>query len=205
MTYRNAVHGSTVRPEVDKAKIETAVRMILEAIGEDPQREGLLDTPRRVAEAYAEMCAGMRDNVERHLQVFFQEDHDELVLVRDIPFYSLCEHHLLPFFGKAHIAYIPSGGRVTGLSKLARVVEAYARRLQMQERMTAQIADTLMEHLKPQGVAVVLEAEHLCMSMRGIAKPGAKTVTSAVRGVVRRDPKTRAEVLALIHGQRSAG
>ncbi|HEY8497080.1 MAG TPA: GTP cyclohydrolase I FolE [Limnochordales bacterium] len=187
-------------PQVDKKKIETAVRMILEAIGEDPEREGLLETPRRVAEAYAEMCAGMREDVERHLEVYFQEEHDELVLVRDIPFYSLCEHHLLPFFGKAHIAYIPTDGRVTGLSKLARVVEAYARRLQMQERMTKQIADALMAHLKPQGVAVVLEAEHLCMSMRGVKKPGSKTVTSAMRGVFRKDQKTRAEVLALIFG-----
>ncbi|OUM98970.1 MAG: GTP cyclohydrolase I FolE [Firmicutes bacterium ZCTH02-B6] len=186
--------------EVDKRKIETAVRMILEAIGEDPEREGLVDTPRRVAEAYAELCAGMRENVERHLEVYFQEEHDELVLVRDIPFYSLCEHHLLPFFGKAHIAYIPRDGRVTGLSKLARVVEAYARRLQMQERLTKQIADALMTHLKPQGVAVVLEAEHLCMSMRGVKKPGSKTVTSAMRGIFRKDEKTRAEVLALIFG-----
>ncbi|HLT59097.1 MAG TPA: GTP cyclohydrolase I FolE [Limnochordales bacterium] len=195
-----AQHIETHVPPVDTAKIEAAVRMILEAIGEDPQREGLIDTPRRVAAAYAELCAGMRDDVQRHLQVHFQEDHDELVLVRDIPFFSLCEHHLLPFFGKAHIAYIPRDGRVTGLSKLARVVEAFARRLQMQERMTAQIADTLMEHLKPLGVAVVIEAEHLCMSMRGIQKPGAKTVTSAVRGLCRTDEKTRAEVMALIRG-----
>jgi len=185
-------------PAVDTAKIETAVRLILEAIGEDPERAGLIDTPRRVAAAYAELTAGMRDDVERHLAVYFQEDHDELVLVRDIPFYSLCEHHLLPFFGKAHIAYLPQGGRVTGLSKLARVVDAFARRLQMQERMTAQIADTLMEHLQPLGVAVVIEAEHLCMTMRGIRKPGSKTVTSAVRGTCRTDEKTRAEVLALI-------
>jgi len=194
-------HETAARvPQVDKKKIETAVRMILEAIGENPEREGLVETPRRVAEAYAEMCAGMREDVGRHLEVYFQEEHDELVLVRDIPFYSLCEHHLLPFFGKAHIAYIPSEGRVTGLSKLARVVEAYARRLQMQERMTKQIADALMAHLKPQGVAVVLEAEHLCMSMRGVKKPGSRTVTSAMRGIFRKDEKTRAEVLALIFG-----
>ncbi|HEY8417985.1 MAG TPA: GTP cyclohydrolase I FolE [Limnochordales bacterium] len=187
---------------IDTAKIEMAVRLILEALGEDPQRPGLIDTPRRVAAAYAELCAGMYEKVERHLEVYFQENHDELVLVRDIPFYSLCEHHLLPFYGKAHIAYIPQDGRVTGLSKLARVVEGFARRLQMQERMTAQIADTLMEHLKPLGVAVVLEAEHLCMTMRGIRKPGSVTVTSAVRGTCRTDEKTRAEVLALIQGHR---
>ncbi|MBO8141585.1 MAG: GTP cyclohydrolase I FolE [Firmicutes bacterium] len=186
---------------VDKAKIQAAVRMILEAIGEDPEREGLVDTPRRVADAYAELCKGAYEDVRRHLEVYFQSDHDEMVLVRDIPFYSLCEHHLLPFFGKAHVAYIPRDGRVTGLSKLARVVEAFARRLQMQERMTSQIADTLMEHLRPLGVAVVIEAEHLCMSMRGIQKPGSKTITSAVRGAFRTDDKTRAEAFALLRGR----
>lgn len=182
----------------DREKIEQAVRMILEAVGEDPNREGLLDTPARVARMYEEVLAGMHDDGARHLEVHFEADHDEMVLVRDIAFYSLCEHHLLPFFGKAHVAYIPKNGRVTGLSKLARVVQAYAKRLQMQERMTSQIADTLMKHLQPLGVAVVVEAEHLCMSMRGVRQPGSRTITSAVRGVFRTDKRTRDEAFALI-------
>ncbi len=182
----------------DRAKIEHAVRLILEAIGEDPTRQGLRDTPRRVAEMYEEIFAGLEEDVAHHLDVIFEEDHEELVLVKDIPFYSMCEHHFLPFLGKAHVAYIPAEGRVTGLSKLARVVEGMARRPQMQERLTAQIADLLMEKLRPHGVAVVIEAEHLCMSMRGIRKPGHKTVTSAVRGIFHSDEKTRAETLALM-------
>ncbi|MFS8628659.1 MAG: GTP cyclohydrolase I FolE [Limnochordales bacterium] len=182
----------------DRDAIERAVRMILEAIGEDPNREGLVDTPARVARMYEEVLSGMHEDPARHLEVYFDANHEEMVLVRDITFYSLCEHHLLPFFGKAHVAYIPKNGRVTGLSKLARVVQAYARRLQMQERMTSQIADTLMKHLQPLGVAVVVEAEHLCMSMRGVRQPGALTVTSAVRGIFLTDERTRAEAFALI-------
>lgn len=184
--------------KVDQKKIEQAVRMILEAVGEDPEREGLRETPRRVAEMYGEVFAGLHCDPHAELEVFFNEEHDELILVRDIRFYSMCEHHLLPFFGQAHLAYIPSDGRLTGLSRLARVVEMVARRPQMQERMTAQIADTLMQGLRPQGVCVVIEAEHLCMSMRGINKPGTLAVTSAVRGIFRTDAKTRSEAMALI-------
>lgn len=194
MSDRNTV----AKPFVDKEKAAAAVRLLLEAVGEDPDREGLLNTPMRVARMYEEVLAGRQDDGSTHLEVIFDEGHDELVLVRDIGFYSLCEHHMVPFFGKAHVGYIPADGRVTGLSKLARVVQAYARRLQVQERMTAQIADTMMRHLKPKGVAIVVEAEHLCMSMRGVRQPGAKTMTSAVRGVFRTDERTRAEAFALI-------
>lgn len=183
---------------VDQEKIRTAVRMILEAIGEDPDRDGLKDTPDRVAQMYADIFRGLHEDIGKPLEVIFDEGHDEMVLVRDIPFYSMCEHHLLPFMGVAHVAYIPNKGRVTGLSKLARVVEGAARRPQMQERMTAAVADTLMERLQPKGVAVVIEAEHLCMSMRGIQKPGHKTITSAVRGVFRTDEKTRLEAFSLM-------
>jgi GTP cyclohydrolase I len=183
---------------VDQEKIRTAVRMILEAIGEDPDRDGLKDTPDRVAQMYADIFRGLHEDIGKPLEVIFDEGHDEMVLVRDIPFYSMCEHHLLPFMGVAHVAYIPGNGRVTGLSKLARVVEGAARRPQMQERMTAAVADTLMERLQPKGVAVVIEAEHLCMSMRGIQKPGHKTITSAVRGVFRTDEKTRLEAFSLM-------
>lgn len=183
---------------IDQERIREAVTMIIEAIGEDPNREGLADTPRRIAEMYAEIFSGLEEDVAQHLEVVFTEEHDEMVLVRDIPFYSMCEHHFLPFFGKAHVAYIPAGGRVTGLSKLARVVEGFARRPQMQERLTSQIADLLMEKLQPEGVAVVIEAEHLCMSMRGVKKPGSQTVTSALRGRFRTDPRTRTETFALI-------
>jgi GTP cyclohydrolase I len=183
---------------IDQERIREAVTMIIEAIGEDPNREGLADTPRRIAEMYAEIFSGLEEDVAQHLEVVFTEEHDEMVLVRDIPFYSMCEHHFLPFFGKAHVAYIPAGGRVTGLSKLARVVEGFARRPQMQERLTSQIADLLMEKLQPEGVAVVIEAEHLSMSMRGVKKPGSQTVTSAVRGRFRTDPRTRTETFALI-------
>ena len=179
-------------------QIEQAVRLILEAIGEDPNREGLLDTPKRVAKMYVEVFSGLTEDPKVHLQTVFSEDHEELVLVKDIPFYSMCEHHLVPFFGVAHVAYSPRGGKVTGLSKLARTVETVARRPQLQERITATVADAIMETLEPHGVMVVVEAEHMCMTMRGVKKPGAKTVTTAVRGTLATDDKARAEILALI-------
>lgn len=186
---------------VDQPRIERAVREILAAIGEDPDRNGLQETPKRVARAYAEFFAGLHQNPKDVLSVTFDLDHEELVLVKDIPFYSTCEHHLVPFHGSAHIGYIPSDeGKITGLSKLARLVEIYARRPQVQERLTTQIVDALMEHLQPKGAIVVIECEHMCMSMRGIRKPGAKTVTSAVRGQVR-DAATRAEAMSLILGR----
>jgi GTP cyclohydrolase IA len=183
---------------VNKEQIEHAVRLILEAIGEDPNREGLLDTPKRVAKMYEEVFAGLNEDPKEHFKTVFGEDHEELVLVKDIPFYSMCEHHLVPFYGKAHVAYIPKGGKVTGLSKLARAVEAVARRPQLQERITSTIADSIVETLEPHGVMVVVEAEHMCMTMRGVKKPGAMTVTSAVRGVLETDAAARAEVLSLI-------
>ncbi len=184
---------------VDRPRIEAAVREILAAIGEDPDRDGLLDTPARVARAYDEMYAGLHMNAADILSTTFDLDHEELVLVKDIPFYSTCEHHLVPFHGKAAVAYLPgAGGKVTGLSKLARVVDMFARRPQVQERLTAQIADSIMENLDARGAMVVIECEHMCMSMRGIQKPGAMTVTSAVRGQMRQ-PTTRAEVLSLIN------
>ena len=183
---------------VDQPRIASAVREILIAIGEDPDRDGLLGTPERVARAYAEMFAGLAENPADHLQAVFDIGHQELVLVKDIPLYSMCEHHLLPFHGVAHVGYIPSvNGRVTGLSKLARLVDVYARRLQVQERLTTQVADAMVRVLEPRGVIVVIECEHLCMSMRGVRKPGARTVTSAVRGSLR-EAATRAEVLSLI-------
>ncbi|GAB6935551.1 MAG: GTP cyclohydrolase I FolE [Calditerricola sp.] len=183
---------------IDHQKIEQAVRMILEAIGEDPDREGLRETPKRVARMYEEVFQGLFQDPEAYFSTVFSEDHEELVLVKDIPFYSMCEHHLVPFYGKAHVAYIPRGGRVVGLSKLARAVETVARRPQLQERITATVADTIMKKLDPHGVVVVIEAEHMCMTMRGVKKPGAVTVTSAVRGVFETDPAARAEVFALI-------
>lgn len=183
---------------VDQDKIKHAVRLILEAIGEDPDREGLKQTPRRVAQMYADLFWGLHEDIGKPLEVLFTEEHDEMIIVRDIWFYSMCEHHLLPFMGKAHVAYIPAGGKVTGLSKLARVVEGTARRPQMQERLTTQIADAMMNRLEPKGVAVVVEAEHLCMSMRGVQKPGHKTITSAVRGVFKTNEKTRIEALSLL-------
>jgi len=187
---------------VDAPRIEAAVREILAAIGEDPDRPGLQDTPARVARAYAETFAGLSQDPYDVLATTFDEDHDEMVLVKDIAMYSTCEHHLVPFHGVAHVGYIPGAdGRVTGLSKLARLVEVYARRPQVQERMTRQIADSLFEVLKPQGVIVVIEAEHLCMAMRGIRKPGSTTVTSAVRGIFRDNPKTRSEAMGLILGR----
>lgn len=183
---------------VDREKIEQAVRMILEAVGEDPSREGLLDTPARVARMYEEIFAGLNQDPGEYFSVIFSEDHEELVLVKDIPFYSLCEHHLVPFYGKAHVGYIPRGGRVTGLSKLARAIEAVARRPQLQERITSTVADAIVERLDPHGVIIVIEAEHMCMTMRGVQKPGAKTVTSAVRGVFAESAAARAEALSLI-------
>ncbi|MBU9723958.1 MULTISPECIES: GTP cyclohydrolase I FolE [Bacillaceae] len=185
---------------VDHKKIEQAVTMILEAIGEDPNREGLLDTPKRVAKMYGEVFEGLNQDPKEHFATVFGEDHEELVLVKDIPFYSMCEHHLVPFFGKAHIGYIPRGGKVTGLSKLARAVEAVTRRPQLQERITSTIADSIVETLEPLGVIVVVEAEHMCMTMRGVKKPGSQTVTSAVRGAFEKNAAARSEVLTLIKG-----
>jgi len=182
----------------DQPKIEKAVQMILEAIGEDPEREGLRETPARVARMYKEIFCGLYENPEVHLEKVFSEDHEEMVIVKDIPLYSMCEHHLLPFLGKAHVAYIPREGYVTGLSKLARVVEGFAKRPQLQERLTTQIADTLMRKLNAKGVLVVIEAEHMCMTFRGIRKPGSKTVTSAVRGLFQKSEATRAEAFSLI-------
>jgi GTP cyclohydrolase IA len=187
------------RPPIDQPRIERAVREILIAIGEDPDRDGLIDTPARVARAYAEQFSGLSQHPEDVLGTVFDADHDELILVRDIEVYSTCEHHLVTFFGRAHVAYIPNEkGQITGLSKLARLVDVYARRPQVQERMTSQIADALMRVLEPRGALVVIEAEHLCMSMRGVRKPGAKTVTSAVRGCIRDSASTRAEAMSLL-------
>lgn len=188
--------------EVDQAAIAAAVRQILVAVGEDPDREGLSETPARVGRLYAELFEGLRQSPEEILGSVFQEDeHREIVMVKDIPFYSMCEHHLIPFHGRAHVAYTPRG-TLTGLSKLARLVDTFARRPQMQERLTTQVADTLMEALEPFGVMVVIEAEHLCMSMRGIKKPGSTTVTSAVRGSFCDDDATRSEAMALLFGGR---
>lgn len=186
---------------IDKPRIEAAVREMLIAIGEDPDREGLLRTPRRVAEAYEELFAGLREDPRTHLSTTFDENHKEMVVLRDIPFASLCEHHLLPFTGTAHIGYIPRG-RIVGLSKLARLVEGYARRPQVQERLTSEIADALMAELQPDGCGVVIEAVHTCMTIRGIEKAGATMVTSAMRGGFRNRPETRAEFMAIIHGGR---
>ena len=189
--------------EVDLLRIERAIREILLAIGEDPDRDGLRDTPARVARAYAEQFAGLGQRPESVLTTVFDAGHDEMVLVRDIEVYATCEHHLIPFFGVAHVGYIPNEkGQLTGLSKLARLVDLYARRPQVQERMTSQIADGLMSVLEPSGVIVVIEAEHLCMAMRGVRKPGAKTVTSAVRGSFRDNTGTRAEAMSLLLGRR---
>jgi len=182
---------------IDIKKIEEAVKNILEAIGEDPNREGLKDTPKRVAKFYEEAFSGLSVDPQKNLDVEFSENHEEMVIVKEIPIYSMCEHHLLPFFGYAHIAYIPRG-KVTGLSKLARVAEDFARRPQLQERLTSQIADTIKNTLNPHGVLVVIEAEHMCMTIRGIKKPGSRTVTSAVRGIFRKNAATRAEAFSLI-------
>jgi len=183
---------------MDKKKIEKAIEDILEAIGEDSKRKDLIDTPKRVSEMYEEIFSGINQDPKKELEVVLDQKHNEIVLLKSIPLYSICEHHLLPFMGKAHIAYIPKGGRVTGLSKLARVVDILSRRPQVQERLTTQIAEIVMSKLKPLGVMVVIEAEHLCLSMRGIRKPGALTVTSAVRGIFKENQKTRSEALALM-------
>jgi GTP cyclohydrolase I len=195
--------GSNGRPKdgVDLGRIERAVREILAAVGENPDREGLRDTPRRVARMYAELFSGLHDDPRVHLRKFFTEKYDEVVLVRDISFESVCEHHLMPFTGKAHIGYLPKG-RVIGLSKLARVVEGVAHRPQVQERMTETIADLLIEELQAQGVAVVIEAVHTCMTVRGVRKPGSVCVTSAMKGAFRSNPSTRAEIMTLIYGDR---
>lgn len=197
-------HSTAPIPGVDLPRIERAVREILAAVGEDPDREGLLETPARVARMYAELLSGLREDPRQHLKKFFQEKYDEIVLVRDISFNSLCEHHLLPFIGQAHIGYMPNG-RVIGLSKLARVVEAVARRPQVQERMTETIADLLVEELDAKGVAVVIEASHSCMTVRGVRKPGSVCVTSAMKGIFRSNLSSRSEVMTLIYGQRRAG
>ncbi len=185
---------------MNKEKIKKAVRDILEAIGEDPTRRDLLDTPQRVADMYEEIFSGIKQDARSALEVILEHKHDEIVLLKGIPLYSVCEHHLLPFIGKAHVAYIPKGGRVTGLSKIVRVVDVLSKRLQVQERLTTTIADVIMSKLKPRGVMVVIEAEHLCMSMRGVEKPGTITITSAVRGIFKDDQKTRTEALSLIRG-----
>lgn len=187
--------------KVDLARIESAVREILLAVGEDVQREGLRGTPGRVADMYAELLGGMRQDPKEHLTSVFREDYDEIVLLRDVPFYSICEHHIMPFIGSAHVAYLPDG-QVLGVSKLARVVDCFARRLQVQERLTVQIADFLMDNLRPKGAAVVIEASHSCMTIRGIKKPGSVMVTSALRGIFIRDPRSRNEVLRLMNVDR---
>jgi GTP cyclohydrolase I len=184
---------------MDLPRIERAVREILAAIGENPDRDGLVETPQRVARMYSEIFAGLHEPIENSIKVFHEKDHDEMILVGDIPFYSMCEHHLLPFIGKAHVVYIPAEDRILGLSKIARIVDMMSRKPQLQERLTCQIADTLVEAVAPLGVAVVVEAEHLCMTMRGVRKPGSKTITSALRGVCKKDARSRAEALALIH------
>jgi len=190
--------GKKVKTGVDAERIEKAVKEILLAVGEDIEREGLKDTPARVARMYAELLAGMHEDPKEHISSIFTEKYDEVVLLRDIPFYSICEHHLMPFIGQAHVAYLPTG-TVLGVSKLARIVDSFARRLQVQERLTEQIADFMMSSLEPKGVAVVLEAAHSCMTIRGIKKPGSVMVTSALRGIFRKDPRSRNEVISLIH------
>jgi GTP cyclohydrolase I len=183
---------------MDLKKIEKGIRLIIEGIGEDPERAGLKETPERVARLYEEIFAGLKTPTEELLKAIEGESHDELVLLKDIPFYSMCEHHLLPFIGKAHVAYIPSGGKIVGLSELAKAVEIFAKRPQVQERMTTQLADLIMERLKPKGAMVIIDAEHMCMSMRGVKKTGTRTVTSAVRGIFRTKQSTRQELLELI-------
>ena len=193
---------SAENKQVDIARIEKAVGEILLAVGEDPKREGLGGTPKRVANMYAELLAGMQHDPKEHVTSVFHEGYDEIVLLRDVPFYSVCEHHMMPFIGKTHIAYLPDG-KVLGVSKLARIVDCFARRLQVQERLTSQVADFLMDNLKPKGVAVVIEASHSCMTIRGIKKPGSVMVTSALRGIFIRDPRSRSEVLGLMHVDRT--
>ncbi len=209
LTDRNAQGDGHAAPEpedddskIDKPRIERAVREILLAIGEDPGRDGLLDTPRRVARMYEEIFSGIHEDPGDHLSVLFEADHDEMVMVKDIPVYSVCEHHLMPWFGRAHVAYIPNDdGRITGLSKLARLVEGFSHRPQVQERLTTQVADRIENVLAPRGVLVVVEAEHLCMSMRGVRKPGSLTITSAVRGLIRDSVAARSEAMSFIHGR----
>lgn len=188
---------------VDKERLAAAVKELLIAVGEDPEREGLVETPDRVARMYEEIFSGLSDDPKRHIKIFTDVDNDEMVIVRDIPLYSVCEHHLLPFIGKAHIAYIPKNGRILGLSKLARIVDCFAKRPQIQERLTASIADFIMEELDPLGVAVVINAEHLCMTMRGIRAAGSYTQTSALRGIMRSNAKTRSEAIALLTGPKN--
>lgn len=183
---------------MDKERIQNAVREILIAVGEDPDREGLLETPKRVANMYEEIFAGLTEDPKQHIKLFNEQSNDEMVIVKDIPFYSMCEHHLLPFFGKAHIGYIPSDNKIIGLSKLARIVDNFAKKPQVQERLTSDIAGFLNDNLQPKGVAVIMEAEHMCMTMRGARAAGSKTQTSALRGIMRTDAKTRAEVLSLL-------
>jgi GTP cyclohydrolase I len=185
---------------MDVSKIEEAVLTILKAVGEDPEREGLVRTPQRVARMYQELLSGTSKDPKGEITVIHSEQYDEIIAVRDIPFYSICEHHLLPFHGKAHVAYLPQGGRITGLSKMLRVIDILSKRLQLQERLTRQIAETLMAALQPRGVMIIVEAEHLCMSMRGVKKPGAMTVTSAVEGIFRANEATREEALRLLKG-----
>jgi GTP cyclohydrolase IA len=202
VTYIKGKRAKTRKtPDVDLDRIARGVRLILEGIGEDPNREGLRETPRRVAEMYAELTGGMREDPSEHIVPLSGNKHDEMVIVKDISIASLCEHHLAPFVGKCHVAYIPKNGNILGVSKLARLAETFARRLQLQERLTSEIANTLFEQLKPLGVMVVIEAEHTCMTLRGVRKSGAKTVTSAVLGGFRKDPRTRAEAMALITGK----
>lgn len=193
-------HDDSVLPDVDVPRIEKAVREILLAVGENPDREGLLKTPNRVARAYGELMAGLREDPRLHLKTVFHERYDEVVLLRDIEFHSLCEHHLLPFTGRAHVAYLPDG-KVVGLSKLARLVEGFARRPQVQERLTTQVADALMEELNPLGAACVIEATHTCMTIRGAKKPGSTMVTSALRGLFKENPSSRAEILTLMYSE----
>lgn len=183
---------------MDKERIQNAVREILIAVGEDPDREGLLETPKRVANMYEEIFAGLTEDPKQHIKLFNEQSNDEMVIVKDIPFYSMCEHHLLPFFGKAHIGYIPSDNKIIGLSKLAKIVDNFAKKPQVQERLTSDIADFLNDNLQPKGIAVIMEAEHMCMTMRGARAAGSKTQTSALRGIMRTDAKTRAEVLSLL-------
>ena len=185
----------------DRERVHAAIVELLAAIGEDPAREGLVETPRRIADMYGEIFSGLYIDPTEHLKVGFDVSHDEMVILRNIPFYSMCEHHFLPFHGEAHVGYVPDG-RVVGISKLARVVEAFARRPQIQEQLTSQVAGAIMDALHPDGVAVVIEAEHLCMTMRGVQKPGSRMVTSAMRGTFKQSSVTRAEFLALVHGQR---
>ena len=188
-------------PRIDSARVEAAVRELLVSIGEDPRREGLVDTPRRIADMYAEILGGRMIDPTEYLKVGFEVAHDEMVILRNIPFYSMCEHHFLPFHGEAHVGYVPDG-RVVGISKLARVVEAFARRPQIQEQLTSQVANAIMDELHPDGVAVVVEAEHLCMTMRGVKKPGSRMVTSAMRGTFKKSDVTRGEFLSLVQGHR---